>query len=155
MEEIQVSIVRIEPMKVISAKGFGESPEIAAQEKLLQWARSKGLLDTDPPPRFFGFNNPDPEPGNPNYGYELWMTVPDSAQPEDGLDLKIFEGGLYAATDLISVWKIPETWQALMRWQESSRYTLGSHQYLEEHVKFIDLPFDEYEMRLYLPVIER
>ncbi len=155
MDEIKVDIFTLAPMRVIVATGFGGSPELIAQEKLLTWAKSRGLLDSAPPPRFFGFNNPDPHPGSPNYGYEFWMTAPVSVQPEGDLGIKIFAGGLYAVADCKNVWKIPETWQAFMHWQEGSRFTMANHQWLEEHVKFIDLPVEEYEMRLYLPIAEK
>lgn len=155
MDEFKVEIIQLAPMRVICAKGFGESPEMQSQEKLLTWAKSKGLLESVPLPRFFGFNNPDPHPGSPNYGYEFWMSVPESVQPEGDLEIKKFEGGLYAVAEVKNVWEIPETWQAFMRWQEGSRYALAPHQYLEEHVKFIGLPVEEYVMRLYLPVAER
>ncbi len=155
MNERNIEIIQLAPMRVVSATGFGETPELIAHEKLLGWARSSGLLDSVPPPRFFGFNNPDPHPGSPNYGYELWMTVPESIQAASELEIKQFGGGLYATVTCKNPWTLPETWQAMVRWQEGSRYALASHQYLEEHIKFIDLPLEEYEFRLYLPVVEQ
>ncbi|NIW49114.1 MAG: MerR family transcriptional regulator, partial [Gammaproteobacteria bacterium] len=68
MSELPVRIVKLEPMTIASTYGFGEQPEIEAWEKLLSWAREIGLSLKDH--RFFGFNNPNPSPGSPNYGYE-------------------------------------------------------------------------------------
>ncbi len=155
MNELNVEIVQLAPIRVICARGYGEAPELLAQAKILDLAKSKGLLRMSPPPRFFGFNNPDPHPGSPNYGYEYWMTADDSVQPEGDLEAKQFEGGLYAVVECKDVRKIPETWQAFMNWLEGSRYSMAQHQWLEEHVKFIDLPVEEYEMRLYLPIAEK
>jgi DNA gyrase inhibitor GyrI len=155
MKELKVEIIQMPPMRVISARGFGEVPEFIAQEKLLSWAKSKGLLSSETAPRFFGFNNPDPHPGSPNYGYELWMTVDDSVQPEGELEAKQFEGGLYAVADCMDVRTIPQVWQDFMHWLESSPYSMAKHQWLEEHVKFIDLPIEAYQMRLYLPIAEK
>ncbi len=155
MEDLQVEIVQLPPMRIVSGKAFGESPELIAQTKVLSWAISKGLLDEPHPPRFFGFNNPDPHPGSPNYGYEFWMTVDDAVIPEGELEIKQFEGGLYAVTSLKDVRTIPEAWQAFMHWLENSRYSIAHHQWLEEHVAFIDLPIEEYVMRLYLPIAEK
>ena len=38
--------------------------------------------------RFFGFNNPNPSPGSPNYGYEQWLTVGPEVQAEGGIVIK-------------------------------------------------------------------
>ena len=73
--KLDVRIVQLEPLRVASALGFGPSPEAIAWEKILGWARQNGLPDAastgatgKPAPRFFGFNNPSPSPGSPNYG---------------------------------------------------------------------------------------
>lgn len=156
MDEIKVEITQLEPLRVVYIVSVSESPELEAQGKLLSWAKSKGLLNTVPAPRFFGFNNPNPSHGSEIYGYEFWMTVGESYQPEEGgLPVKRFGGGLYAVTELVSVWNIPETWEALNRWLECSRYIIGKHQWLEEHVQFIDLPLDQYRVKLFLPVAGR
>jgi DNA gyrase inhibitor GyrI len=97
MSELDVRIVKLEPMRVASAFGFGEQPEYEAWEKILTWAKSVGITDFEGY-RFFGFNNPSPSPGNPNYGYEQWMTVDADVQPGEGIDIKEFAGGLYAVT---------------------------------------------------------
>ena len=39
MSDNDVQIVRLEPMRVASAYGFGESPELEAWEKILDFAR--------------------------------------------------------------------------------------------------------------------
>ena len=71
MEPIEVHIVQLAPMRVASAHGFGASPETLAWDKLTTWAKERGLWQDAAPRRFFGFNNPDPSPGSPNYGYEI------------------------------------------------------------------------------------
>jgi hypothetical protein len=85
MSELQVRIVQLEPMRVASALGYGESPEPQAWEKILAFAEAKGL---DPgEARFFGFNNPSPSPGSPNYGYEQWMTVGPDVEGEEEITI--------------------------------------------------------------------
>ena len=66
MSELDVRIVELEPMRVASFHAFGESPELKASKKLVDWAKPKGLLDAKGTHRIFGFNNPDPSPGSPN-----------------------------------------------------------------------------------------
>ena len=62
MDDLKVKIVKLEPMRVICINGFGEGPETQAWEKMIAWAKAKGLWDDGKPKRFFGFNNPDPSP---------------------------------------------------------------------------------------------
>jgi hypothetical protein len=68
-----MQIVKLEPLRVASAWAFGPQPEGAAWEILQTWAQARGLLHDGA--RIFGFNNPSPAPGSPNYGYEYWLEV--------------------------------------------------------------------------------
>ena len=88
MSENEVRIEKLEPMQVASAYGFGEQPELEAWEKILAWAKEKGYADLSQH-RFFGFNNPNPSPGSPNYGYEFWIVVGPDVEPEG--EIKIVE----------------------------------------------------------------
>ena len=97
MSELEVRIVKLEPMRVASFHAYSASPEGDAMGKLLAWAKPKGLLDPPGAHRIFGFNNPDPHPGSPNYGYEFWLAVGPDVKPEGELNLKDFPGGLYAS----------------------------------------------------------
>ncbi len=98
MSESQVRIVKLEPIHVASLHGFGKEPENQAWMKLTAWAKPKGYLDDLQNHRIFGFNNPNPSPGSPNYGYELWMAVGADENPEGEAEIKDFAGGLYAVS---------------------------------------------------------
>ena len=152
METLDVKIVRLPQIRVASALGFGASPEEIAWEKLLSWAREKGLLEKGDV-RFFGFNNPNPSPGSPNYGYEQWMTVGSDAKPSGEIEIKDFDGGLYAVTRC-KLPQIGETWQALVKWCESSPYEHAHHQWLEEGLSPYPTPFEDVIMDIYLPIAE-
>ena len=71
MDDQDVRIVQVAPMWVVSFYGFGESPELTAWQKLIDWAGPHGLLVNPGGYRIFGFNNPSPSPGSP----ELWLRV--------------------------------------------------------------------------------
>ncbi len=135
MSKLDVRIVRLEPSRVVAAYAFGSSPEMHAWESLLAWAKAKGLLNAPTLPRFFGFNNPVPDPGSPNYGYEQWMTVaPDvtaDVTANGEVQAKEFSGGLYAVTRC-RLSEIRETWKRLTEWNEEGPYRLAHHQWLEE-----------------------
>jgi len=152
MAELDVIIVRLPRMRVASAYGFGASPEVMAWDKLLQWARANQLLESVGV-RFFGFNNPNPSPGSPNYGYEQWMTVDADAKVTGDIKILDFEGGLYAITRC----KLPQiggTWQALFEWSENNEYAHAHHQWLEESITPVGTAFDDVIMDIYLPIAE-
>jgi DNA gyrase inhibitor GyrI len=139
MSNLDVRIVRLEPSRVVAAYAFGSSPEMHAWESLMSWAKAQGLLNAPTLPRFFGFNNPVPDPGSPNYGYEQWMTIaPDVTASvtaamiaNSEVQAKEFSGGLYAVTRC-RLSEIRETWKRLTEWNEEGPYRLAHHQWLEE-----------------------
>ena len=137
MSELEVRIVKLEPIRVASVYGFGDSPESVAWEKMVAWAKPKGMLDNPEKHRIFGFNNPNPSPGSPNYGYEFWITVDADVEPEGEVRIQDFSGGLYAVTRCEVKGEphhtIPETWKKLVKWLVDSEYDHASHQWLEEH----------------------
>lgn len=153
MSELQVTVSKLDAMRMISFSGFGESPEGQALEKLHNWAGKYGLHG-----RVFGFNNPNPSVGSPNYGYEVWMSVDEDVQPEGEAKLVDFAGGLYAVLccPVVRPWEdIPATWQKLVSWLDASAYSHGAHQWLEEHIDPKDGPDGvEFTLDLYLPLRE-
>jgi predicted transcriptional regulator YdeE len=154
MSEIDVRIVRLEPMRMLSAYGFGKEPEGVAWEKLKGFAIQKCLYNVANPPSTYGFNNPNPSPGSPNYGYEIWLPVGPEVPPEGDLRIVQFSGGLYAVTTFQGLSKIGSTWEELVKWRETSRYKHGRHQWLEELLTSTDIPLEEYTFNLYLPIDE-
>jgi effector-binding domain-containing protein len=152
MSEIEVKIVEMEPMRVAVAHGFGESPEPIAWDKILAFARDKGI-DTGQV-RFFGFNNPDPSPGSPNYGYEQWMTVGPEVEAEGEITIKEIPARRYAMTNFRDLNKIGDTWRQLVLWFEDSPHQKPPHwcECLEELLTPPDTPIEEYIFNLYLPI---
>lgn len=137
MSDIEVKIVRLEPMSVASFHTFGPSPEEAAWAKLEAWAKPRGFLD-HPDHRIFGFNNPNPSHASPNYGYEFIIQVESGYDPGEGVPVKDFGGGLYAVSRLGDIEdpgkEISAGWERLYLWVEDSKYEAGKHQWLEEHI---------------------
>jgi len=152
MSELDVRIVTVDPMRVASAYGFGDSPEIQAWDKILAFAHAKGFDREEA--RFFGFNNPDPSPGSPNYGYEQWITVGPDVEPEGDIRIIDFGGGLYAVTRFKGLRNIGPVWKQLVQWLEDSPYRKGRHQWLEELLTPLESPQEEWEFILYLPISE-
>ena len=157
MDDIEVRIVELKPMRVASVWGFGEQPEDIAYEKLEIWARPKGLLEDREKHRIFGFDNPVPHPGSPNYGYEVWIEVGPDEEPTDDVRILDFHGGLYAVTRcevLAGQYEvITATWKRLVAWREKSEYKFGQTQWLEQNVAS-SKPGVEFILDLYLPIAE-
>jgi len=157
MSDVDIKIAKIEPMRVASVWGFGHSPEELAWEKLQAWAGPKNLLDKSEKYRIFGFNNPNPSAGSPNYGYELWLEVDLETEPEADVRIVDFQGGAYA----VARCEVPEgdysvinlAWKQLAIWRENSQFKPASHQWLEEFIP-IELPGIELVIDLHIPIAE-
>jgi len=152
MKNPQVKIVNLEPMRMLSFSGFGEAPEGMALAKLQTWAQAHD----DQHGRVFGFNNPNPSAGSPNYGYEVWVNVAEDVQPEGDARVVDFPGGMYAVLRCPVVNPgddIPAAWQALVKWLDASTYTQAGHQWLEEHLDPQNAAGAEaFTLDLYLPI---
>lgn len=157
MNNLEVRIVNLPPMRVACINGFGDSPEGMAFEKMKAWAAAHNLLET--PYRLFGYNNPDPSAGSPNYGYDVWITVDGAVQADGEARIIDFAGGLYAVTQ-VKVDNpgadIPAAWQQLVKWMEASKYHHARHQWLEEHLGPLGEMGGEqpFTLDLYLPIAE-
>lgn len=153
MSEIEVKIVELPPMRMISAYGFGAEPENIAWEKMKAFAENNQINLEDDSVTTYGFNNPNPSKGSPNYGYEIWLPVADDVKPDGDLRVVDFAGGLYAVTNFKGLEKIGDVWRELVRWREGSKYKHVHHQWLEELLTF-EVPLEEYVFNLYLPITE-
>jgi AraC family transcriptional regulator len=153
VKKMDVKIVKLEPMKVASFHALGESPEQAAWDKLIAWARPLGILH-NPENRLFGFNNPNPSPGKKEYGYEAWIRVADDFEDEN-VTIKDFPGGDYAVAR-VEVPKgkfevITERWMELVRWQKKSGCSCADNICLEESIR-TDRKDLEFILDLYHPI---
>ena len=151
MSELEVRIVNLEPVRVAYTLGFSETPEDDAWKKMRGWAEKNGVLGS-PETRNFGFNNPNPSPGSPNYGYEIWLTVGPDVEGEGDVQIKEFPGGRYGVTRFKDLNNIGKVWKQLVTWRENSEYKCGYHQWLEELLTSSEIPPEEYVFDLYLPI---
>lgn len=158
MENQDVRIIRLPAMRVASFYAFSASPEFEAWEKMMTWAKAHSCWQEPPATRIFGFNNPDPSAGSPNYGYEYWITINPEISSENGTAIKEFPGGLYAVLRCevsSDPWEsIPAAWQKLVAWLEASHYKHGKHQWLEEHLTRFASNDNGFVLDLYIPITE-
>jgi AraC family transcriptional regulator len=156
MEDQDIRIVTLPAMRMASFYAFSSSPETEAWNQAVNWARSHGCWQEAPIVRIFGFNNPDPSAGSPNYGYEYWVTIGDDVRTDRDTKIKDYNGGMYAVLrcDVIAnPWEIiPASWGKLVKWLESSHYRHGNHQWLEEHLSRSVVNDNGFVLDLYLPI---
>jgi DNA gyrase inhibitor GyrI len=156
MSDLDVRIVELKPMRVASLYGYGSEPETIAWEKLVAYAQPKGYLDDHDNHRIFGFNNPDPSVGTPNYGYEVWIEVGPEVEPEEDVRIVNFHGGHYAVTRCEvrggNYEVIGSTWKKLVAWREDSEYKCGNYQWVEETIREEGLEEGDFTLDLFLPI---
>lgn len=161
MKENEVRIVELPAMKMVSFHGFGSGPEEIALTSMFNWAEKHDYFQSNET-RCFGFNNPDPTPGSNNYGYEVWLSIPQTMKFDD-IEIREFEGGLYAVLNCSGNVDqagefIPASWKQLVEWMENSPYQMGKHQWLEEQIPLTGMSLPEMyasgklNLDLYLPI---
>lgn len=130
MSDKKYRVVDLPSMTVASALGFGKEPENLAWGMITDWASMTGITDLNSR-RYFGFNNPDPTTGSPNYGYEQWVTVEPGTRGGGNVEIKKFEGGRFVVMDCTG-FPSPEKWAALVQHVENSSYHFKQGPCLEE-----------------------
>ena len=157
MTDMEVRIERLDPMWVASAHCIGERPEREAWGVLRAWAEPKGLLGAPDAHPVFGFNNPNPSPDTPRYGYEFWIRVDPDTEPGPGIEVKEVPGGLYAVSlcKLIDDPRgtVAQVWMALWEWVQESEYSWRKTHELEKHLD-PDASLEEMVLELHLPIQE-
>lgn len=168
MNDIEVKIVTLEPMRVAIAHGFGASPEIEAWQMIVDFLKDQGKLQDLKSLRFFGYNNPNPSPGSPNYGYDQWVTIDEDTEVTGEVKAYDFPGGVYAMTSFKGLSNITPVWGKLVQWHEDGGYKKPPNylQCLEEltnpesfispqgELNEAESVMEQWIFKLYLPVAE-
>lgn len=156
MKEMAVRLEELPTMRVASVRAAGEAPEAEAWRRLRDWAGPKGLLEDIDLHPIFGFNDPNPAPGQREYGYELWIRVDESEASGRDVEYKEFEGGLFAVTTckLFGEPDVRAKWRMLFDWARKAPYRWRKAQELERVVN-PDEPESDLVLELYLPVERR
>ncbi|MFX1318200.1 MAG: effector binding domain-containing protein [Promethearchaeota archaeon] len=165
IEDLFVQVVELEPMRVASVRAISASPEVDAWEKMRTWAHPQGLLDDYNKHPVFGFNNPNPLPGQKEYGYEFWIRMGAHFKGEGEIEAKDYEGGLFAVTTC-KPWEemqsefgkkhgYLESWKKLVDWVIlSEKYEMDESRQCLEKPHDQDVSFEELVLDLYQPIKE-
>jgi DNA-binding transcriptional MerR regulator/DNA gyrase inhibitor GyrI len=153
-----VRILYLPPYTVAASHYIGKNPEDVAGPQLDEFVRAQNLRDLKPDLRVLGFNNPCPQDGESEYGYEFWVTIPEDMEVPAPLEKKRFAGGLYAA-HCIKMGDFHE-WRLLCDWlkdndqyEEDQREPMGMYGSLEEHLNAFTYYQTEKE-KAYFPQID-
>ena len=154
MQEIDVRIEKLSPLRIASVRAISENPETDAWEILVKWAKPKGFFDEKNDPLVFGFNNPSPSPGKSRYGYEFWLSIPEHIIPADEIELMDFSGGLYAATTHKG-FPNPTIWKQLWDWVQASSIYQWRKTHELERMRNPKASSENMVFDLYLPIEEK
>lgn len=144
-------IKNLPAMKVAYYRGKGYNAELDAFNTLIGHAKAKGILKDFSNHRIFGFDNLKPAEA---HEYEVWLTVDEAVSGDEVIGVKEFEGGKYAVMST-TVKEIEAAWKRFSNWVPQSRYAMGRHQWLEEHLLSDESVDEGTRIDLYLPVTER
>ena len=143
-KSFEVRPVLLPPFTVAAYQFIGENPETNAGDVVDKFIRESGLYIAKPDSRMFGFNHPNPSETRKDYGYEVWVTIPEDMEVPAPLMKKRFDGGLYLAHTI----DFPEfqEWGTLIEYvNNSEKYALNFSELgeeimggcLEEHLNWI------------------
>lgn len=155
--EFKVDIVEFPEILAATTIGFGENPEGIAWDRMLAWANEAGLRNDGQPHRLFGSDTSTPSASSPNYGYQVWFTLPESVETPPEIEICRIPAGLYAVTrlDVTSPWDdIPAGWKKLMAWVETSPYQMDRRQCYEESFWTEQPDYYNFRLDLYLPIAQ-
>ncbi len=147
MDQIKAENVRImmlPPFTVAAYQFIGPEPETKAGDMMSNFIRKSCLYERKPDARMFGFNHPNPKQPGDEYGYEVWVTIPEEMVLPEPIVKKQFPGGLFAVLtiDFPEFWR----WKSLFDWvSESEKYDINFHPLgeeimggcLEEHLNWV------------------
>ena len=143
MREMEVRLERLETMRAVYTHAFSDTPEEDAGRRIIEWAKSKGLMEKSAGARLFGRNTYPTDKPEP-HGYEFYLTVDSDIKPEGDIETREIPGGLYAVLRFKNLYKIREAWEKLWKWIEESEYEhvgwkKGEHGWVngfEEHLNW-------------------
>ena len=154
MNEFDIRIETLPPMRVAYYKTFSQHPEAEASGTLWAWAEQVGICMHPVSERRFGFNNP-PSCDTPSlvYGYESWITIPADINPTGEIRVKQFPGSLCAVTSIEKLANIGSAWKHLYNWcQDTDEYEHAHIDGLEEVLSPVGTPEEQLRFILWLPI---
>lgn len=157
----EVRLIRLPKMTFACARAISKSPEDDCWKIINEFVVKNDLLN-QPGFRHFGFNDPDPQMGKEEYGYQMWVAVSKDMTVLEPLWKIDFEGGLYAGL-VTTMDVIGDRWKKLWQWSTNNEeyevdWNLTSdRRCLEECMDYITfndptIPFEKKQLDLLTPI---
>jgi DNA-binding transcriptional MerR regulator len=157
----EVRLIRLPKMTFACARAISKSPEDDCWKIVNEFVVKNDLLN-QPGFRHFGFNDPDPQEGKEEYGYQMWVAISKDTLVEEPMWKIDFEGGLFAGL-VTTMDVIGERWKKLWQWSiNNGEYEVDwnpamNRIWLEECMDYITfndptIPFEKKQLDLLTPI---
>jgi hypothetical protein len=142
------------PMRVVSFQAHGNNPENDAMIKLREWAEPRGLFADPEAHPIYGFNNPNPQPGKSEYGYEFWIKVDADFKAKGVRVVDVPEYFCMVSRCYVNdpYKDIPATWEKMLNLINENGYKFATHCGIEKIVSSSDS--DQWILDIYIPLEE-
>ena len=153
----EISVKQLPAMRVMSCRVISREPEDDSIRKLGNWLAQHGLDMKNM--RTFGFDSPisEAEAQAGLRGYEIGALVNDEVKADDGIQERLYGGGMYAVMTVANAFEapfdsIPGGWKHLNEWVADNTQWRCSYSLCYEEVVPGNTGND---LILYHPVTER
>lgn len=157
----EVRLIRLPKMTFACARAMSKSPEDDCWKIINEFVVKNDLLN-QPGFRHFGFNDPDPQAGKQEYGYQMWVAIGKDTVVEEPMWKLDFDGGMYAGL-VTTMDVIGDRWKKLWQWSTNNEeyevdWNPASNRLcLEECMDYITfndptIPFEKKQLDLLTPI---
>lgn len=157
----EVRLIRLPKMTFACARAESKTPEDDCWKIMNEFIKENDILNQSGF-RHFGFNDPDPQIGKEEYGYQMWVVISKDTPVSAPLWKIEFDGGMYAGL-VTTMDVIGERWKKLWQWSLNNEeyevdWNPSSHRIcLEECLDYITfndptIPFEKKQLDLLTPI---
>ena len=157
----EVRLIRLPKMTFACARAVSKTPEDDCWKIMNKFIEDNDILNQSGF-RHFGFNDPDPQVGKDEYGYQMWVVINKDMDVPEPLWKIEFDGGLYAGL-VTTMDVIGERWKKLWQWSlnnEEYEVDWNPSNYricLEECMDYLtfndpSIPFEKKQLDLLTPI---
>jgi DNA gyrase inhibitor GyrI len=156
MNDFNIRIGALPPMRLAVFRGFGITPELEAHDLAVAFAQEFDLIENNKI-KTFGFNKPSPWlTSGDEYGYEIWVVVGSDVEVPHYVLTKEFPGADCVVTSINRLADIGAAWKYLYDWvKDNEEYQHAHMDGLEEVLSPLGTPEYDLAFNLYLPVERR
>ncbi len=158
-EEHNDKIMLLKPfdkMRLVSYTYKSDDPEEQTLQHIMKYAKHEGLGKGF---RIFGFSPKNSISKDGTYSYTVAVTVDEDHVIKDAAFKEMSLDGLSYAVASANSANVVLIWEKFRNWLRNSNYSMGEHQYLEEHLSCTrwreENPMDLVEFNIYMPIKER